>query len=302
MTRTIAAAFIAIVLAGCFTQPAAQTQNVSPDAADRSNSLDAVAPDAAAVGLAEVTELREVDGRPADGDLMVVAELRYLQSSGDVPDTLHIVKAHGGLRPPSARSVEPPLPGPLHADSLVKGRRYWFAFSSQYEYASGKYPQHVIGFWDEEANESHVLAAAVRERRFDWDPQYDPNTGLTHRHRSSPEQKEWTVRVHRGDRLLWEKTIQGVKSDRYRAWGFIPARQWEAPPGEADEPFLLAESAQTLAAENEFGLPAGEYYVKHAYAASSGRKGATWVSTYQDGYAERAFRVYDEVTNGRKSP
>jgi hypothetical protein len=154
----------------------------------------------------------------------------------------------------------------------------------------------VIGFWDEKADEAEVLAAAVREDRFAWNPQYDPESRLSHSHRTAPAKTEWTIRVHEGDALLWEKTLRGLKSERYMSWGFIPTRSWAPGPDETDDggPFLHAESAQSLPAENEYDLPAGKYYVKHAFEAHTGRKAATWVCVFQEGNVERVFRRYDK--------
>jgi hypothetical protein len=286
-----------VMLAGCSSPPEGQN---APAANARAKEMETLAPHAAAVGLAEVTKLREEDSRPSDGDLAMIAELRFLKSSGEVPKEIYIVKEYGGLRPPP-HEVEPsPLPGAVRPGSLINGRRYWFAFSSQYEQSSGKYPQGVINFWDEDAKEAEALAAAVREDRFAWNPQHYPVSGLTHSDFNSPEKKEWTIRVQKHGELLWETTRRGVKAKRYLSFGFIPARSLGEPQIATADEFLLAEAAVALPEDNEYDLPAEDCYVKHAYTATSGRKAATWISKLQDGYVERVFRMYDEEGRVRR--
>jgi len=261
--------------------------------------LDDLAPNAAGVCLAEIADSQEIDKRPSDGNLFVRAKLRVIRGTGAIPEHIVIIKEYGGLGPPGPA----PKPyGPLRPDSLTKGHRYWFAFCSKYEVirSGTPYPQGVIRYWPtEQADVAETLEEAVRTDHYAWRPQYDPITGLTHGYREEPEEGRWQIRVSRDDDVLWEKTLAGGKADRYSSLGFMHQKDWPSYLRYSQsDTFLLAETATTLEEDNDYDLPAAEYYVLNIFDAITGKLAAVRVSYCQEGMVERVFRVLDLETGG----
>src|SRR5262245_10995133 len=69
---------------------------------ERPGPLATLAPHAAGLCLAEVTDLRTFDTRPSDGPRYVRVTLRVLRRSGAVPGHIDIITDFGGLLPPGA--------------------------------------------------------------------------------------------------------------------------------------------------------------------------------------------------------
>src|SRR4051812_30219051 len=93
-----------------------------------------LAPRAAGVALVEVVSVTERDSRPMDGPLADEIKLRLVRGSGEVPEIIAIIKSPGGHPGPPSEFKPPPPKFSLKPGALRKGRRYWVAFSSPYEY------------------------------------------------------------------------------------------------------------------------------------------------------------------------
>jgi hypothetical protein len=242
---------------------------------------DDLAPRAAGGALVEVVSVTERDDRPADGALSDTVKLRVVRGSGEIPEAVTIIKAHGGLAPPGAREPPPPKYS-LKPGALKKGGRYWVAFASPYEHEA--YPQGVIAFWPEDdAKAAKVLDEAVKADRWKWHPFYHSKLGLTCGRLREPDQKRWRVRVEKDDKVLWEATIPGIPSKRANAWGFLGS-------------VLVAETALTLDAGNEFDLPAGPYYLATTFDPHTGKRLSACVTVLQDGHSAHVRRDYDPET------
>jgi hypothetical protein len=259
---------------------------------ERPQPLATLAPHAAGLCLAEVTDLKTFDTRPSDGPRYVRVALRVRRRSGAVPDHLSIITAYGGIGPPGAPRA--PRLKPLRPDSLQKGERYWFAFASVHDH--DRHPQGVINFWPEKSPAAKALDAAVRSDALAWSPQYYPKLGVSYGYKPEPAQDRWRVRVEKGGKILWETVLPGKKSERYAAWYLFPRDsvadlQWADRT--ATDTFLVAETGTALGKDNEYGLPAGKYYVSTAYDVDTGKRAAARVALLQDSDVECVFRAYD---------
>jgi hypothetical protein len=254
--------------------------------------LEKLAPHAAGLCLAEVLELKDFDGRAGDGNLETRVKLRIVAGTGTVLKELAIVKEYGGFRP---NGPEPKPRGPLWPDSLKKGKKYWFAFCSEHE--GDRYEQMVINFWPEDAPEAAAFHRAVKEDRYRWQPEYDPETRLSYGHLIEPKQQRWHVRVERAGQVLWEAALPGKKSHRAYALTLLDNGYNDFPRkmprcGKV----LFAETAQPLGKGNEYGLPAGTYYVTHAFDPENGRRLSVYVAVHQDPQVDLLQRDYDPAT------
>lgn len=250
--------------------------------------LDAVAPHAAGVALAEVVKVEEFDDRPMDGNKGVRFKLKLVRGTGEFEDTVTVVTAFGGLRPPGSK---PKPSAPVRPESLEKGKRYWFAFSSRHQYE--EYNQGVICFWpDTDAKVAEVMEAAVKNDLLKWHPQYDPQTELTYGR--TVGEKSWKVRVEKAGKVLWEKELPGGPQDGYSSWGL-----WDNTGNSFPSTFppcgklLIAESKSKLDAGNEYGLAAGPYHVNTGFDPETGKRYAAWVSLPQVSSVELLHREYD---------
>ena len=290
---------VCLVLAGCLSVcTAAEKKVASPDRPPEGGlSLEEDLAKASGVCLAKVTGLKEVDERRSDGNLAVIATLQIIRGFGAMRKLLNIVKAYGGVMPhPVDRSPR----GPLRHDSLEKGGRYWFVFCSVHEHESGKYPQGVIAWWPQNTPKiAEVLEKAIQKDQYAWEPQYEPKTGLFYGHKAEPGKNRWRIRVWKNAKPLWEKVLQGTKADRWIPWRFWPGGDALSVQPE-DCPritgVLRAETARRLEEGNEYGLPAGKYYVAYCFDADTGRRVSAQVSKFQQGRAEPRLVLYDLKT------
>jgi hypothetical protein len=249
-------------------------------------SLDALVPNASGVALIEVVEVKEYDERPMDGNKGVRFKLKLVRGSGAFPGEVGVVTDFGGLRPPG----DVPKPSaPLKPDSLKKGERYWIAFSSRHDHE--KYNQGVIGFWPEKDKVSEVLEATVKDDVYRWSPQYVPELKLSYGH--VIEKDTWRVRAERDGKVIWEKTLPGKPLDAYHFGLF----QSTGGDFEVQMPkcghILFTESDARLEKDNEFGLPAGPYYVNNGFDPQTGKRHGTWIRVAQGPSVEVMNRAYD---------
>lgn len=261
-------------------------------------TLNALAPNAAGVALAEVEEIKGYDERPGDGNKGVRIKLKQIRGSGFFRDTINVVTAHGGKRGPGA-SLKPSEPKPsdlLKPDSLKVGERHWFAFASRYDYE--RHTQEVIGFWPEKDEAATVLETAVKNDSFRWQPLYVPNLKLSYGH--VVEKDGWRVRGEQNGKVLWEHALTGKPLNDYNFGLF------ESTGGDFEVAMpkcgriLFTESDTKLGKDNEFGLPAGPYYVNHGFDPVSGTRHATWIRLAQGPSVEVMNRAYD-LTSGKPS-
>jgi hypothetical protein len=260
-------------------------------------TADDLAPRAAGVALVRVVSVTERDSRPMDGPLADEIKLRIVRGSGEVPETLAIVKAPGGHPPPPGAVKPPPPKFSLKPGALKEGRRYWVAFSSPYEYRA--YPEGVIAYWPEDdPKAAKVLDGAVKADRWKWHPHYDPKTGLTCGRLIEPDKKRWQVRVWKDDEVLWETTVPGTPSKRYYSWGFWDAGGPGGFPTHVPKSgrLLVTETALALDAGNEFGLPAGPYYLCTTFDPRTGKRLSACVTVLQDGHSIHVQQAYDPGT------
>jgi hypothetical protein len=249
------------------------------------------APHASGVALAEVVAVEKFDMRPADGPAGVRFKLKRVRGSGDFPGQITVITAYGGLRPPG--SPEPKPGAPVKSDSLKKGERWWFAFSSRHEYET--YNEGVIGFWPEKDAKAAALEAAANADAYRWHPQYDPQTKLAYGRLT--EKDKWRVRVWRGDKDLWEKELPGTPVSGSFDWGL-----WDNTGGELEVSMpksgkiLIAETSTRLDKGNEFGLAPGPYWVNTGFDTETGKRLAAWVRLPQVSQVELVDRRYDPAS------
>jgi hypothetical protein len=249
-----------------------------------------LAPHASGIALAEVVEVTEYDARPMDGNKGVRFRLKLVRGTGVFRETVTVVTAFGGKRPPG-RVPKPSLP--VRSDSLKKDGRYWVVFASEPMWVSGEFNQGVIAVWPEkDANVADVLDAVVKKDVLHWSPQHDPKTGLTYGHVAG--EKSWRARVEKGGKLLWERVIPGKKIDGYFAWGLwdntgndFPSKM--PPCGR----LLITQTATDLERDNEFGVPAGTYYIRTGFDGETGKRYVAWVLRPQASEVRLVEREYE---------
>jgi hypothetical protein len=163
----------------------------APDA-----GLEKLAPRVAGLALVEVTEIKEVDRRPADGNLVVQVRLRIIRSTGMVRDEIGILKAYGGR---GQDRLKPRMDGPVKLDTFEKGKQYWIAFSSIYDEA---YWQGVINVWPGTTEHAGLFNNAVRKDSLEHRPEYHSKTKLTYSYLVAKDKKSWQVRMEKDGKLL----------------------------------------------------------------------------------------------------
>jgi hypothetical protein len=270
-------------------------------AADKPPMLTELAPNAAGLALVEVVSVRDVDSRPNDGPLYAEIKLRVIKSTGAVESKLAIVKAPGGLGPPPIAGPKKPLPSPLKPNSLKKGEEYWIAFSSQYEQLD-RFPEGVINFWKSDDEKfAEVFDEAVRADSLQWRPQFDPKLGLSENFRVDADKKQFTIRVQKDGKVLWEKVIPGIRTESPFSQGF-----WDNGYNDFPRQFpkcgkiLIAESIQTLEAKNEFDVQAGPYRICTAFDPENGQRMAVWIARPQTSDVAILHRDYNPKTGALK--
>src|SRR5262245_6592914 len=167
--------------------------------------LEKFAPRAAGLALVEVAGIKEIDRRPADGNLVVVVSLRVERSTGAVRDQIGIVKAYGGR---GQTGLKPKMDGPVKFDTFEKGKKYWIAFSSSYDEA---YWQGVINVWPGNSENAAVFNDAVYKDSLKHRPQYHSPTRMTYSHLVAKDRKSWHVRLEKEGKLLWTTSLPGEK-------------------------------------------------------------------------------------------
>jgi hypothetical protein len=249
--------------------------------------IDDIAPHASGVCLAEVVDIKEHDARPGDGNLTDEYRLKILRKTGLVSDTISIVKAYGGLTLPGAPPM-PKLVRPLWADLLKKGSRCWIAFTTMdLGYA------HPINVWPEDApGEAKRLDQAITVDLFSWSPEYDKETGFVSGHRVDND-KQWSIRVEKNGKVLWQKTIPGVCVGA----GFWKS-SYEDFPAKIPPCGRLMNATTTLSLEegNEFGLIAPQCTVGICYDAETGVRVAARAAGRPHGGLVTVFQEYDAKT------
>jgi hypothetical protein len=247
--------------------------------------LDTLAPHASGIALAEVVEVKEYDERPMDGNKGIRFKLKRVRGTGHFDETVDVVTDFGGLRPPG----DVPKPSaPLKPDSLKKGERYWLAFSSRHDYE--RYNQGVIGFWPEKDKVSEVLEVAVKDDVYRWSPQYVPELKLSYGH--VVEKDTWRIRAERDGKVLWEKALPGKPLDYHFGLFQSTGGSFEVQMPKCGH-ILFTESDARLEKDNEFGLPAGSYYVNNGLDPQTGKRHGTWVRVAQGPSVEVMNRAYD---------
>lgn len=259
--------------------------------------VDDFAPRAAGIALVEVAAIEEYDARPMDGEAGVRFKLKLIRGSGDVPATVTVITAYGGLRPDGSEPKPAKPSGPVTVDALKKGQRYWFAFASNHEWE--KYKQGVIGFWPETDAKAEALEVAIKADAYRWHPQYDSQTNLAYGH--ILEKGKWRVRAQRDERVLWEHEIPGTKVDSYASWGLSNSTGGELT---VEMPksgkLLMAETSARLEKDNEFQLAAGTYWVRTGFDPETGKRLAAWVRRPQHSHVGLVNRAYDPGTGKPK--
>lgn len=260
-------------------------------------TADELAPHANGAALVEIVSVTEKDMRPADGPLYDEVKLRIVRRSGEVPEFINVHKADGGTHPPPGPVKPAPPKFSVKPGTLKAGQQYWIVFASNH--MRRNYPDGVMGVWPaDDSKAAKVFDNAVKADHWKWQPRYDPKTGLTCGRLIEPDKKQWRVRVEKGDEVLWETVIPGTPAKRYYSWDF-----WDGGSGgfPAEVPkvgsLLVAETAQTLAAGNEYDLPTGPYYLCSTFDPHSGKRLSTCVTLHQDPHVIKVQREYHAETS-----
>jgi hypothetical protein len=231
------------------------------------------------VSLAEVTDLTERDPLKsgiADGNDDTLVALKPLRGSGEVPESIVIVRKWGGF---GAR-LSPP--DPLNPPPFKKGSRYWFIWSS----VNDVYWHRILMWWPEDDVAAPVkeMEAAIKADRYAWSPQYLPDVSLFYGRKVDAEKRHTAVRVTKGDKTLWEKTLPGLPSGRLDAWHvyekqhLYDLKEVDAPE---DQRFLSVGTDVDLPQANEFDQPEGAYYANWRLDLGTGRVAVATVGASQ---------------------
>jgi hypothetical protein len=262
----------------------------------QTTSIDTVTPHATGICLAEIIERKQVDLRAGDGPLYVEFKLKILRSSGSVHEQLDVVLYHqGGHGPPSMHPRKKTIVTFPSEETLV-GKRFWLAFSSKYDFGIPTNPRNLIGAWPEEDTVvAEVFAEAIRADRFQWQPQYDSETGLVFEHTSQSENGTWKLRVQRDNKVLWEKTVPGLKTANYFELGYYGSYEGFPSSQPSIEKILIAPSLVKLETDNEFKIEAGDYHINTGFDPVQGHRLAVWIyqSLGGDRFSEVVFFDYD---------
>jgi hypothetical protein len=249
---------------------------------------------AAGVSLAEVVDLEQIDSRPGDGNLIDQISLRTLLKSGDVLESLGIVQAYGGLRPPGSA---PPAPDPLSRVIFRKGARYWFVWSSRHEWMS--YPHGIIGWWPEEDVQAiKVIEQAIARDRFAWHPQFEPVTGVSYDRHLDAKTGKWILRGTKAGKILWEDQLESAPVEGIYGVGYVYAKK-DVPDldhvrAEPDDRFLSMVTSTKLAAGNSYGVPAGTYWLQSYLQLTTGKRLWVQVQSFEVHFAWLT-RAYDRT-------
>jgi hypothetical protein len=322
--------FLAVVLSVPLTAatPGAGAPGPSPDARAvaearaQAAAFDALSPRevlarASGVSLAEVTGLREVDDRPGDGSLHVDLDLKTVRGSGDVLESLSIVKAPGGHRPPHHLAIPPDALFPV---PFEKAKRYWFAWASRHDPAGRG--RRLLRWWPE-AGAPGEVAETVRDNRYAWRPQLVPEAGVFYGHRQDPRTKRWLLRVNKVDPaagggpgdVVWEKQLGGPPADaRYMAWDVYPRQSVVELRDHAQDTrgnlFLTVVTTEDLPPDNPHGLPTEPHSITTYFDLDSGGRAAEQIHAivhhkpmfagdqFGPTFSEVVFRTFDLRTGG----
>ena len=262
-------------------------------------AADAMLIRASAACLVRITKFEEFDERPSDGDYWVKASFDVIESSGDVPEFLYIVKEPGGHLAPPAEDTPPSPPPRLTHDTLNVGEEHWFVFGTEGD--GSQLPYGMAGWWPAGANDlPKSVIAAVKDDRFEWHPVYDTTCGLIHEWRE--DTGTVTVRVRDQETELWSLQFEGTPNPEHATtavWNYGVAYEMEWPDG---KPFLGlgVKMIQILPKGTPYNIPAGKYRVDHVLDMKTGKLLATWVAENKNGaWNKYAFRQYD-LDTGRE--
>jgi hypothetical protein len=249
----------------------------SPQIGER---LQRLAPHAAGLAVVEVIDLKEVDWRGGDGPLQLDVHLCLVRQTGVTQNVVSIIKAPGGHPGPGSPPWKPS--GPVKVDSFKKSSRYFVAFASQYDW--NRCPQGVVAYWPEKYAPKE-LDEAIRTDALLHRPQYDPPSGLTHSYVIAKDKRSWTVRMERGGKRLWERTLSGEKfqgEQNEGQWRLYHRNQWSSHLEHADRNrsgwYLFAETSDKLEPSNPYGLKPEHHRLTFAFDADTGKTAAIWVS------------------------
>jgi hypothetical protein len=264
-------------------------------AADAPPDPDTALTTAAGVSLAEVLDLKQIDQRPGDGNLFVQVSLKPLQKSGDVLESVEIVKDFGGLRAPHSA---PPDPDSLYPVPFQKGKRYWFVWSSRHEWIA--HPHRLIGWWpQDDASAAEVFGQAIAKDRFAWQPQLEPITGISYDHHLDAKTGNWILRGTKAGKVVWEDKLEGSPVEgAYGAWYVYPRKNVpdlahvQAQP---DDLFLGFLTSTKLPAKNSYGVPAGTYWLECFRELTTGKELEVQVRSPQMSHVEWMTRAYNRT-------
>ena len=257
-------------------------------------SINKLAPNASGVCLAEVVSIVPYDQRPSDGDKGFKVTLRPIQSSGQFNDKIYIITEYGGY--PAPGSILEPPNNLIKPDSLTAGKQYWFAFASRHDYKNR--PQSVIGFWPaSDTKVSKSMQSAIQNNVYRWNPQFDPKTQLTYGRIQSSKQ-DWEIRVNKGEKVLWKKTVPGTMSTRSFSWtldGYAKVNFPDVAKTSCGK-LLVTETATHLRPDNEYGLPVGAVYLRTAFDPETGKRLHDQISRHQAPQVTLLTRTYNPTT------
>jgi len=290
---------LAIMLGGCFHEPAGQADHPPSDQHLPSDpgppgdptSVPAVPPilmaRATAVVKVRVTGTTEVDARPADGPLERRYDLEVLASSGDPITSVSMMLTGGGHTPNGAPpDTSAQRRNELDANFLQVGQTYWLlagrlAPEEMLTAYNGAQPPMMLAYpllgWWAETDAPDPVKDALKQDRYGWRPSYHPASGLTFGHLTVNDQA-WKIMAKAGNTDKWEAIIEGkpdTADGSIRHVLFFADRRYGLQPIEPalqDEPeeLIYAHSRIALGIDNRFGVEAGEYRVLQARLVDDG--------------------------------
>lgn len=249
--------------------------------------------------LATIAKLEDRNEMPSDGDHWMKAWLDIDAASGDVPEFLYLVIQHGGHRPVGDLATLNDQQLILRHDSLKVGEQHWFVFSEDYD--SSKHPRKVAKWWrNEDGNVPLQVVQAIANDRFKNRPTWDAQLNVVLESERDEEKDQYRVRVRGADSLdedswQFDESFRGRLQDA-RLLHSNDSYEFEWPM-EAPLHVVAIQSVAPLNAENEFGLPAGEYRLKQYLDLNGGACLATWVAANQEIWLMHAFRQYESGTS-----
>jgi hypothetical protein len=260
--------------------------------------LDELIPHARGVFLADITRIKQEDGRPSDGGLFEGVDLHVREATGIRFTHLDLLIAWGGNVKGQYRSVTSPPPFPaLKPGDLKLGRSYWFA-SDNVAPGSGR----ILSYWPaDSAGVPDCIPRAVKYDAYQWVPHYTGDRDLIFGWRDDRKDTLVIFRAWRGRHLLWEHRDHGNLLVEFglEEWGYLHLPQIEglgSPPLSDTTNYFYDELEAFPPTGNEYAIGAHPWRIATYYNATTGQRVAARIRLDEGPDVERKFLGFEPTT------